>query len=214
MKRNFVVFICMLLGLFFASSRVLHATVIHGAVMHGVLLNYMAPVSADPCAGKSVGQSCTGGALYGGQYNGSHYMVTPGGCSDESCTGAGGTDGVTKAWANGSGTSAWGVTTGAASNTDGKGNTAILMNYTDSDAAHWCATMNYGGYTDWFLPAPNEISSVLYANKAALGGFAATDYWSSTEAGIYGAVYVNFTDGSVAGLNKATGFDVRCVRTY
>ena len=37
-----------------------------------------------------------------------------------------------------------------------------------------------GGYDDWFLPSKDELN-VLYAQKAVVGGFANTNYWSSTE---------------------------------
>ena len=35
------------------------------------------------------------------------------------------------------------------------------------------------GHSDWRLPSKAELK-VLYKNRAAIGGFADTDYWSST----------------------------------
>lgn len=184
----------------------------------------------DPCTGTSsapdIGQTCTGGAIYAGRgYSGGglnsalRYMVTPGGCTDESCSGAGGTDSVAKSWANHSGTTAYTVNTGARYLSNGKRNTAILVtlppNYTDTDAAHWCTSMNYGGYTDWYLPAKNELHYVLYANRAELGGFSSSIYWSSTEDSPNYAWFQYFVNGNQSVTIKTVKFGyVRCIRSY
>ncbi len=208
-RPNLVVVFCVSLVCFLGSVKILYAN--------------------DLCTGTSsapvIGQTCTGGAIYAGTgySNGGlnpalHYMVTPGGCTDEICTGAGGTDSVTKTWADNSGTTASGVNTGATDVNNGKNNTAILVtqppNYTDTDVAHWCANMNYGGHTDWYLPAKDELNYVLYANKAALGGFALDCYFSSTEHNAFRAWGQYFDSGSQAD-NYKTGYNyVRCVRSY
>jgi hypothetical protein len=176
----------------------------------------------DPCAGLAIGTAITGGALCAGTYNGSHYMTTPGNCTDytnnftafsPTCNGT--NDTVQHAWANDSGTSAYNVVTGASSLTYGVPNTTILLNYTDTDAARYCHYMNYGGYTDWYLPAWNELNYVLYANQGALGGFqSAQTYWSSTENDATSAVGEFFGSVSDPLDLKQTTLYVRCVRRY
>jgi hypothetical protein len=177
--------------------------------------------STDPCAGLAIGAAAPGGAICAGSgYSTSglspilRYMVTPGGCSSETCASAGGTDSVFQEWANNSGTTA-DVTTGITDPNNGKRNTAMLSPYyTDTDAAHWCTQMNYGGYSDWYLPSLNELNYVLYNNKAALAGFQSFFYWSSTEAAADGAWSQTFTNGSQSNNGKTNTNYVRCVRSY
>ena len=185
--------------------------------------------ATDPCNGLAIGQAAAGGAICAGSWNGSNYMTTPGNCTDyvnnataftPVCNGA--SDTVTHAWANNSGTTAYNVVTGIASTTDGSANTTSLLGYTDTDAARYCHYMNYGGYTDWYLPAASlandangELKNVLYTNKAALGGFQASFYWSSTENFASSARIVFFLNGGQASLGKTdTVRYVRCVRRY
>lgn len=57
-------------------------------------------------------------------------------------------------------------TSGADSNIDGPQNTADMV--ADGDAtvypsAHFCNDLSIGGYTDWYMPAPNELE-VCYFN--------------------------------------------------
>jgi hypothetical protein len=64
-------------------------------------------------------------------------------------------------------TTAWGptsTTTGITSVIDGPGNTASLAALAGTyAAADWCAALDTGGFTDWYLPAKNELE-VLYFN--------------------------------------------------
>ena len=64
---------------------------------------------------------------------------------------------------------AWGIQgdlTYTTSNTDGSGNTATLYALgTSYAAATFCHNVNTGGYTDWYLPATNELEVIYYFLK-------------------------------------------------
>lgn len=65
-----------------------------------------------------------------------------------------------KAWD----TTGGGATTGFTSVIDGPGNSAGLAALgTRYEAATWCEGLSIGGYTDWYLPAKNELE-VAYHN--------------------------------------------------
>jgi len=68
-------------------------------------------------------------------------------------------------------------------------------------AARLCNDLVLNGYSDWYLPARNELST-LYTNRVAIGGFSADIYWSSNESGSYHAWYVYFSTGSEYYSNK------------
>ena len=66
---------------------------------------------------------------------------------------------------------------------DGYGNTYDHLANATHQAGNWTATRSIGGLGDWYLPAICELNQ-LYTNKAcapAGEGFAADQYWSSTE---------------------------------
>jgi prepilin-type N-terminal cleavage/methylation domain-containing protein len=78
-------------------------------------------------------------------------------------------------------------------------------------AARLCNDLVLNGYSDWYLPARNELV-VLYDNKDDIGGFSAATYWSSTDGDDYLAWPVTFGGmGPVLGY-KYLGLYVRCVR--
>ena len=173
----------------------------------------------DPCEGGTApltGTLCGGGTVYAGEYNGSKYMVTPGNCAATTdnplCDH--GTDTLMKKWANNSGTTAFGVSTGATSSTNGATNTSTLANnYTDTDAAKYCHNLDYGGYTDWYLPGLSELVH-LYNYKNLIRGFELTYYWSSTEFAVGNASTLHFTDASMTNPSKTTSYRIRCVRRF
>src|SRR5665648_1091895 len=78
---------------------------------------------------------------------------------------------------------------------DGQTNTTLIVGQAGctTGAAHYCDTLNEGGYTDWFLPSKDELNK-LYLNKVAIGGFAVGFYWSSSEYVASYAWYQLFND--------------------
>jgi hypothetical protein len=150
--------------------------------------------------------------------SGSVYYVTLGDCTDSTtptCDGT--TDTTVKAWNNGSVNY---TTTSQTSLYSGSVNTANLITIdSDSvtggtqlhDAAQYCADMNYAGYTDWFLPAKNELN-MLYTGRVKIGGFATGDYVSSTEASSSNVWIQSFATGSQTSVTKNPAYYVRCIR--
>lgn len=146
---------------------------------------------------------------------------------------------------------------GTSSDIDGPTNSSVEAALGASyQAATFCEGLTIGGFSDWYLPARNELEVLYYflkptttANNTSSGSnanavspepvstnyssgspaqtsagigfrtgetnaFASAGYWSSTEAGIYGARNQDFTNG---GTNSLTGaknlsYYVRAVR--
>ncbi|WP_173087392.1 DUF1566 domain-containing protein [Devosia sp. 1635] len=72
--------------------------------------------------------------------------------------------------------------TGVDSLTNGLAN-SNAVNDASHPAAQFCRSLSIEGYTDWYLPAKNELN-VLYLNRSAGGSFNTTSagyYYSSTE---------------------------------
>jgi hypothetical protein len=86
-------------------------------------------------------------------------------------------------------------------------------------AANLCDTLTLNGYTDWYLPAVNELNE-MYLQRSAIGGFTTNWYWSSTESAFAAipadaAWFIDFNDGGAAWTSKAYSFvSVRCIRKF
>lgn len=163
-----------------------------------------------------VGQSCWGANnIYVGSYNGRQYFTTPGGCTDSATpTCAGGNDTVQKAWA----------TSAPESNTllnltnynDGQLQSATLAGYATTNAAKYCENMSYSGYTDWYLPARQELS-FLYQKSHEISGFRyMSNYWTSTETLTPASAWnVDSFSGDTSNfLGKTSVIFVRCIRRF
>jgi len=81
----------------------------------------------------------------------------------------------------------------------------------DFPAFSLCESLNRHTNTDWYLPAKDELN-ILYTNKAAIGGFTADVYWSSTEDNINNSWFQFFGNGNQSVDPKTSFYDVRCVR--
>lgn len=102
------------------------------------------------------------------------------------------------------------------SNTDGQANhdnrSGTLSHF---PAFELCENLTRHSYSDWYLPAKNELN-VLYTNRTAIGGFTSDLYWSSTEVdSVPGDSWSQFFfNGSYADNLKTTSLDVRCTRRF
>ena len=73
---------------------------------------------------------------------------------------------------------------------------------------------NGAKFRDWRLPTQFELNE-MYLQKDAIGGFANSDYWSSTEGYYSSAFFKNFLNGGHTDVNKAGYyFNVRAVRAF
>lgn len=100
------------------------------------------------------------------------------------------------------------VTSGCDSTTDGTLNMAdiITAGISDHPAANYCNNFTGGGYSDWYLPAIDELS-LMWTNKAALlaAGMSISEvaeYWSSTDYSTTMAQTVDMSDGGVTYVAK------------
>ncbi len=84
---------------------------------------------------------------------------------------------------------------------------------TSGIAARLCGNLELGGYSDWYLPSQDELYK-LYLNKAAIGGFANADYWTSTEFSSANAFDQQFYNGTQPNFPKSYTMRVRAVRSF
>jgi hypothetical protein len=113
------------------------------------------------------------------------------------------------------------TTMGVTSLTDGPGNTAKLTLVPGIHfAADYCAKLEVNGYSDWYLPAHDELK-VMYKNHAAKpfatnNGFASSDssiHWSSSESSNGAAWEVHLLSDNAHTSNPETNvYNVRAVR--
>ena len=85
--------------------------------------------------------------------------------------------------------------------------------FTWNDAKTGCNKLVSNGYRDWFLPNLWQLNQ-LYHNRVAVGGFAASFYWSSSESTAGDAWLQYFRNGGKYQYNEADANRVRAVRTF
>ena len=145
----------------------------------------------------AVGDTCLGGKIF--YVSGGHGLVAM--TSDTSASAQWGCYGT--------------AITGADSNTNGAQNTIdIVAGCAEaSRAARLCSDLSSGGYSDWYLPAKDQLHT-LYGQRAAVGGFTTGNYWSSTEDNSNSAWLEPFLFGFQLSINKFSGNYVRCIRSF
>lgn len=145
-----------------------------------------------------IGDSYGGGILFYLDGNGGGLIAAP---SDQS-TGI--------QWYNGSY-----ITIGATGTSIGTGqsntNAIIAAQGAGSYAAQLCADLVLNGYDDWFLPSKDELNQ-MYMNRAVIGGFSTSDYWSSSEYDGYDAWLHYFDNGARYDVKKDRTVYVRAIR--
>jgi len=134
------------------------------------------------------------------------------------CTGTRGT----YYWNNGNTTGYFDTSVVNNAASDGQAYTAVLITE-DSDsavggvqphqAAQHCADLVMHGYDDWYLPAKNELHTMVL-NKTAIGNFNVSGlyYWSSSEINNTHAWIERPSDDNQGYLTKDYGFAIRCAR--
>ncbi len=80
-------------------------------------------------------------------------------------------------------------------------------------AARICGDLVLNGYSDWYLPSKDELNK-LYLNRTAIGGFASSFYWSSTEVGTNLSWAQSFPGGLQSSPTKNTTYYVRAIRAF
>ncbi|QQG35813.1 MAG: DUF1566 domain-containing protein [Micavibrio aeruginosavorus] len=184
---------------------------------------------ADPCAGSpSPGTVCDDGSIYAGlSPDGNVKMFTTRCDHGQSwngtiCTGFRSVHAYSDPFAGGyTDTAIVNCATSGACDALGEANTATLVatdadpgtpGFQNHDAASACDLLSMNGRTDWYLPAVPE-ATVLYTNRAAIGGFdAAGTYWSSSEADTNNAWETAFASGTANQNDKINISYLRCVR--
>lgn len=130
------------------------------------------------------------------------------------------THGIIAAQSDQSSSARWGcqgTTTGATGKNLGTGNqntlAIITACSTSGIAARLCADLDLNGYTDWYLPSQEELYK-LYINKAAIGGFANADYWTSSEFNSTDAFDQHFYYGTQPNFPKTYTMRIRAIRSF
>ncbi len=95
----------------------------------------------------------------------------------------------------------------------GKVNTDDMVAACTSGAANSVRAYTGGGKSDWFLPSKDELNE-LYKQKTTVDGFAAGDYWSSSQQSKVLAWLQNFVGGNEFDINKDDHFYVRPIRAF
>jgi hypothetical protein len=103
---------------------------------------------------------------------------------------------------------------------DGYNNTVLLNVGPGSSAVQFCASRTINGFSDWYLPAINELQT-FYDNGATGGNesvigsgeaFVGRQYWSSTEKNANYACYFRFNNGGRGYFYKDEIYNSRAVR--
>jgi len=114
------------------------------------------------------------------------------------------------------------LTSGTCSDVDGYANTYPALENSSHPAGNWTATRTIGGFSDWYLPAIDELE-VFYNNGGGNGpgdplpggeDFDTSDcYWSSRESSNTSGCALCFDNGSCAPIGKtSTRKRLRAVR--
>jgi hypothetical protein len=96
---------------------------------------------------------------------------------------------------------------------DGMANTTTADATCATGAIQIAADYTNNSKTDWHLPSKDELNS-MYLERARVGGFSISFYWSSSEMASNGARYQSFPDGVSDFGYKSDSISVRPVRAF
>ena len=82
-----------------------------------------------------------------------------------------------------------------------------------SDAKATCDSLTLKGFTDWTLPAKEDLNR-LFISKEVLGGFQNEEYWSSSSSEPDNAMSQNFFDGKENIHSRGERLRVRPIRKF
>lgn len=106
-------------------------------------------------------------------------------------------------------------TAGTDSNNNGSANTAAMANE-EHPAAFFCSQLTANGYSDWYLPARDELALLVNANnKLPRDQMFSGTYWSSTQLHkpeSYTRFFYSGRTGYPSEAIKMTRYYVRAVR--
>ena len=149
----------------------------------------------NPALPTTIGQAY-GGGFYAGKINVSgtqYYLIVAPKASGEASG---------KTWGT------YGVTTGVTSVIDGPTNSASLAALGASyQAATFCEGLTIGGYSDWYLPAKNELEVLYYFLKPTTDANT-TSSGSNANAVSPEPISTNYTSGSPAQTSAGIGFRI------
>ena len=98
---------------------------------------------------------------------------------------------------------------------------SVAGTYTWQDALTYCDGLDWGGYTDWYLPDEYELQSIVDYGRmipsiypVAFPGTPPSYFWTSSSCAgdSSSAWFVNFSYGNVYNVGKDNDDDGRCVR--
>ncbi|CAN5443783.1 hypothetical protein BH10BAC2_BH10BAC2_36500 [soil metagenome] len=155
-----------------------------------------------PAATFTIGQSLNGGIIFYIDATLQHGLIAA--TSDQ---------GTGISWNNGSN-----VTTNATGTVVGTGlsNTKKIRNTqgkTGTYAALLCLNYKTGVYKDWYLPSKDELN-LLFQQRAVVGGFSGTNYWSSSEVSRGKAWDQEFGGGFQFKDTKSFTLNVRAISSF
>jgi hypothetical protein len=167
---------------------------------------------------KDCSENCLNGSICGGGklFKSSDLIISPSACNvtADDCDNSFSTDdGLNFVWDPEEDEGSM-VFYGASSTEDGLANIAALSPQvnTELEAAKYCDDLDVNGYSDWYLPALDELTDFSLDSAFHYYNFNDSDYWTSTEIDAESSYAVNVFTASSSTDVKISSNNVRCMR--
>ena len=112
---------------------------------------------------------------------------------------------------------AQGILLGTNDRNDGQKNLELAKSYDGVSLIKYCSTIEWRGYSDWYLGADNEMA-ILQENIDIVGGFSGNSneakYWTSTELDKDNALGINMVALMGNYIPKTYSYKVRLIRKF